>query len=245
MSAKLQLPATVESDPARTAAVLTPLGGRVLEIKVALGDRVHQGQVLAVIDSPDLGQAYDDNDKAADAAQLTAKNLTRQEEQLKLGTVSSRDLDQARSDDTQAAARNMRRTQARLKTSWRSRRGKKHTLLAVESPVSGSVTALAIARGNMVNDPTQPIMTVADLSTVWVTALVPEKGRGRGGSQPGSGCQSVDLSEGKVLHGEVLFVGDDDRAGLAPGQVAHCRSRIPDVSLKPNMFATVTTVGSA
>src|SRR6201996_470320 len=61
VSAKLVLPAVVESDPARTAAVLTPLGGRVVEIKVALGDRVHQGQVLAVIDSPDLGQAYDDN----------------------------------------------------------------------------------------------------------------------------------------------------------------------------------------
>jgi membrane fusion protein, heavy metal efflux system len=113
--AKLQLPATVESDPARTAAVLTPLGGRVLEIKVALGDRVHQGQVLAVIDSPDLGQAYEDNDKAADAAQLTQKNLSRQEEQFKLGTVSSRDLDQARSDNAQAAAE-YARTQARLKT---------------------------------------------------------------------------------------------------------------------------------
>src|SRR5581483_6718566 len=85
VSAKLQLPALVESDPARTAAVLTPLSGRVLEIKVALGDRVHQGQVLAVIDSSDLGQAYDDNEKAADAAQLTQKNLARQEEQFKLG----------------------------------------------------------------------------------------------------------------------------------------------------------------
>ena len=60
VSAQLALPAIVESDPARTAAVLTPLGGRVLEIKVALGDRVRQGQVLAVIDSSDLGQAYDD-----------------------------------------------------------------------------------------------------------------------------------------------------------------------------------------
>jgi enoyl-CoA hydratase/carnithine racemase len=27
----------------------------------------------------------------------------------------------------------------------------------------------------MINDPTQPLMTIADLSTVWVTALVPEK----------------------------------------------------------------------
>ncbi|MFX9027495.1 biotin/lipoyl-binding protein, partial [Acinetobacter baumannii] len=61
---KLVLPGIVESDPSRTAAVLSPVAGRVLEIKVALGDRVRQGQVLAVIDSPDLAQAFDDNDKA-------------------------------------------------------------------------------------------------------------------------------------------------------------------------------------
>src|SRR5580704_14899527 len=79
VNAKLVLPGTVESDPARTATVLTPLSGRVLELKVALGDRVARGQVLAVIDSPDLGQAYDDNDKAADTAKLTEKNLARQE----------------------------------------------------------------------------------------------------------------------------------------------------------------------
>ena len=240
VSAKLQLPATVESDPARTAAVLTPLGGRVLEIKVALGDRVHQGQVLAVIDSPDLGQAYDDNDKAADAAQLTAKNLTRQEEQLKLGTVSSRDLDQARSDDTQAAAE-YARTQARLKTLGVPVEKKHTTLLAVESPVSGSVTALAIARGNMINDPTQPIMTVADLSTVWVTALVPEKDVAAVARN-----QEADVSlsayPGKVLHGKVLFVSD-----VIEPDSRRDKLRIafpnPDVSLKPNMFATVTLSG--
>ena len=75
VSAKLVLPAVVESDPARTAAVLTPLGGRLISLKVALGDRVARGQVLAVIDSPDLAQAYDDDAKAADTARLTEKNL--------------------------------------------------------------------------------------------------------------------------------------------------------------------------
>src|ERR1700729_2414934 len=57
---KLSLPAVVESDPARTAAVLTPLSGRLIALKVALGDRVSRGQVVAVIDSPDLGQALND-----------------------------------------------------------------------------------------------------------------------------------------------------------------------------------------
>src|SRR5579863_3266426 len=71
VSGKLILPAVVESDPARTAAVLPALAGRVRELEVALGDRVTRGQVLAVIDSPDLAQAYDDDAKAADALALT------------------------------------------------------------------------------------------------------------------------------------------------------------------------------
>jgi cobalt-zinc-cadmium efflux system membrane fusion protein len=98
VSPKLLLPAVVESDPARTAAVLTPLSGRLIALKVALGDRVVRGQVLAVIDSPDLAQAYNDNDKAADASRLTEKNLARQQAQNKLGVASDRDLDQAKSD---------------------------------------------------------------------------------------------------------------------------------------------------
>ena len=243
VSAKLLLPATVESDPARTAAVLTPLGGRVLEIRVALGDRVHQGQVLAVIDSPDLGQAYDDNDKAADAAQLTQKNLTRQEEQLKLGTVSSRDLDQARSDNAQAAAE-YARTLARLKTLGVPVERKAHsTLLSVEAPVSGSVTSLAIARGNMINDPTQPIMTVADLSTVWVTALVPEKDVAAIARNQDADV-TLSAYPGRVLHGKVLFVSD-----VIEPDSRRDKLRIafpnPDVSLKPNMFATVALSGQA
>jgi cobalt-zinc-cadmium efflux system membrane fusion protein len=241
VSDKLVLPAVVESDPARTAAVLTPLGGRVLEIKVALGDRVRQGQVLAVIDSPDLGQAYDDNDKAADTAQLTQKNLGRQEEQAKLGTASTRDLDQARSDNAQASSE-YARTQARLQTLGVPVTRKQHsTLLSVLSPVSGSVTTLAIARGNMINDPTQPIMTVADLSTVWVTALVPEKDIAAVKKDQDAEV-SLSAYPGKVLHGKVLFVSDIIEPDSRRDKL---RIAFPnaDVSLKPNMFATVTLLG--
>jgi cobalt-zinc-cadmium efflux system membrane fusion protein len=235
---ELILPATVESDPTRTATVLPPLGGRVVEIKAALGDRVRKGQVLAVIDSPDLGQAYDDNDKAADTYRLTQKNLARQEEQLKLGTLSSRDLDQAKSDNAQAAAE-YARTQARLKTIGAPEERHSHsTLMSVQAPVAGSVIAVNIASGNMINDPTQPIMTVADLGTVWVTAMVPEKdialiAKGQDASV------TLSAYPGKVMHGKVLFVSDviepDSRRDKL--RIAFANA---DVSLKPNMFATVT-----
>src|SRR5579859_122647 len=80
VSAKLALPGIVEADPARTASVLTPLGGRLVELKVALGDRVAKDQVVAIIDSPDLAQAVDDDEKAKDALELAEKTLKRQEQ---------------------------------------------------------------------------------------------------------------------------------------------------------------------
>lgn len=238
---KLVLPGIVESDPSRTAAVLSPVAGRVLEIKVALGDRVRQGQVLAVIDSPDLAQAFDDNDKAADAAQLSAKSLERQEGQYKLGTASARDLDQARSDKAQADAE-YARTRSHLRVLGASEDPEHRAkLLSVTAPVSGSVTTLTIARGNMINDPTQPIMTVADLSTVWVTALVPEKDVGAVAKDQDAAV-TVSAYPGESLRGKVLFVSDviepDSRRNKLRIAFAN-----PDTRLKPNMFATVTLTG--
>lgn len=243
VSAKLVLPGVVEADPARTAAVLTPVSGRVTALKVALGDRVQRGQVLATVDSPELGQAYDDDDKAADTLRLTEKNLARQEAQNKLGTASDRDLDQARSDHAQAVAE-YTRTQARLKTLGAPLgKGQSSRLLAVTAPVSGSVTSLATTPGSMINDPSQPLMSIADLSTVWVTAMVPEKD-----VAALSKNQEAEVSllayPGRVLHGKVLFVS----AVIEP-DTRRDKIRIafanPDYSLKPNMFATVTLIGPA
>ena len=247
VNATLRLPGVVESDPARTAAVLTPLGGRVIALKVALGDRVTQGQVLALIDSPDLAQAFEDEEKASDTARLTEKNLGRQEAQNKLGVASDRDLDQARSDHAQAAAE-YTRTQARLKTLGasfgdRSDGRPSSRLLTVTAPVGGSITALSVAPGNMINDPTQPMMSIADLSTVWVTALVAEKDVAAVSKNQDAEVALVAYPD-RVLRGKVLFVSaviePDSRRNKIRIAFAN-----PDYALKPNMFATVTLTGPA
>jgi cobalt-zinc-cadmium efflux system membrane fusion protein len=243
VSAKLALPAVVESDPARTAVVLTPLAGRLIALKAALGDRVTRGQVLAVIDSPDLGQAYDDDDKAADTLKLTEKNLERQAAQNTLGVASDRDLDQARSDHAQAAAE-YARTQARLAmlgVALDKRPGSR--LLTVTAPVTGSVTMLAVAPGTLINDPTQPMMTVADLSTVWVTALVPEKDVAAVAKDQEAEVSLVAYPD-RVLHGKVLFVSDVIETDSRRDKI---RIAFPnsDYALRPNMFATVVLTGPA
>jgi cobalt-zinc-cadmium efflux system membrane fusion protein len=240
---QLQLPATVESDPARTAAVLSPLTGRLVALRVALGDRVARGQVLAMIDSPDLGQAYDDNDKAGDSFRLTKKNLERQEQQNTLGVASDKDLDQARSDFTQAEAE-YTRTQERLKVlgAAAGHHGAER-MLSITAPVSGSVTALNAAVGTMINDPTQPLFTVADLSTVWVTAMVAEKDIASVSKNQDAEVSLV-AYPGRILKGKVLFVSDV----LEPDSRRN-KLRIAlenrDYLLKPNMFGTVTVTGAS
>ncbi len=238
LSGNITAPGVVESDPARTAAVLPALSGRVRSLDVALGDRVLAGQTLAVIDSPDLAQAYDDDEKAADTLQLTTKNLERQEGQHKIGAASDRDLDQARSDHTQAVAE-YARTRARLRALGVATDPKgRSRLLVVRAPFGGSVTALAIAVGNMINDPTQSIMTVADLSTVWVSAMVAEKDLRRVYKQQDAQV-AVDAYPANALKGRVLFVSDVVEADSHRVKV---RIAFPNKQhiLKPGMFTTVT-----
>lgn len=240
---RLVLPGVIETDPARNSVVLSPVSGRIVELKVALGDRVRRGQVLAIIDSPDLAQAYDDEEKAADALDLASKTLERQEGQFKLGTASSRDLDQARSDRTQAAAE-FARARARLRVLNASTgREEPSRLLRVTAPAGGSVTALAVAPGNMINDASQPLMTIADLSTVWVTALVPEKDLSSVSKDQDA---EVTLASypGRTLQGKVLFVGDVIESDSRRDKLRIAFAN-PDLALKPNMFATVTLRGAS
>src|SRR5215469_11259222 len=138
-TAIVRAPGVVESDPARTFNVLPPGAGRVREVKVGLGDRVQRGQVLATIDSPDLAQAYSDNDKAAAAATLAAKNLKYQEEQFRIGAAAQRDLEAARNDNAQAVAEYARsRERLRAMGGAEDARGEER-LLNVRAPAAGSI----------------------------------------------------------------------------------------------------------
>jgi len=235
---RLSVPGTVEADPSRTIPVLTPLSGRLAELKVGLGDRVTAGQVLAVIDSPDLAQAYDDDEKAADTLALTEKTLNRQKQQQQIGVASDHDLDQAKSDYSQALAEH-ERTQARLRDVGAL--AADHHRLVIRAPVAGSVTALSAANGAMINDATQPLMTLSDLSTIWVTALVPERNLGE--VAKGQAAEvTLDAYPGKVLAGKVTFVSDVVEPDSRRDKVRVAFTN-PDAVLKPNMFATVTLKG--
>src|SRR6185312_10864736 len=163
---ELDFPATVEADPAHMANVLPALAGRVIALKVDLGDRVEHGQLLAVIDSGDLAQAYADTDKARDALGLAQKTLDR-----------ARGVQQGGVMQAQAEYRRAQTRLAALGGSADAKAGARP--MQVRAPISGTITALSIAPGMFVNDPTAALMTIANIDKVWVTAQVPENELGQ------------------------------------------------------------------
>jgi cobalt-zinc-cadmium efflux system membrane fusion protein len=234
---KLVLPAVVEANPARTVKVLPPLAGRIIDLKVQLGGRVTEGQILAVIDSGDLAQAYSDDAKARTVVKLTKQALDRLVGLEKTRAIAVKDREQAQSDYAQAEAE-LKRAEARLKAIGVSAEQQEQKLLSVRAPISGSVIDLQVGLGAYLNDPTAAIMTVADLRTIWVTANVPERDTGLVVKD-----QPVDVAftafPDRILKGQVLFVSD-----LLDPDTRRTKVRIafqnPDLQLKPNMFATAT-----
>lgn len=173
VAAPFALPAVVEADPARLVKVLTPLAGRIVSLDKQLGDDVKAGDVLFTIDSADLAQANSDAGKARAALALSRRNLDRQRELDRSDIAAKRDLEQAQSDYDQAASE-ASRAEARL-AQLGARGGTSGHILAVRAPISGRVVELSAAVGGYWNDTTATLMTVADLSHVFVTANAQEK----------------------------------------------------------------------
>jgi cobalt-zinc-cadmium efflux system membrane fusion protein len=234
----LVLPAVVEADPARLVKVLPPLSGRITQLQVQLGQPVEVGQPLAVLESSDLRTAYADYDRAKVLLELATKNRDRLRNLVKTQAISVREVQQAETDFVTAEAE-FQRAEARLNqigaaadTAHASR------VLTISSPISGSVIDLAVAPGAFWNDPNSPLMTVADLTTIWVTANVPEKDIALVAKD-----QRVDVNfsayPGEVFHGLVLFVSQvlDPDTRRAKVRIAFPN---PDDRLKPAMFASVT-----
>ncbi|MGO9445072.1 MAG: efflux RND transporter periplasmic adaptor subunit, partial [Thiobacillaceae bacterium] len=168
----LRVPATVEADPSRTANILPPVTGNVVELKVRLGDHVTKGQRLAVLASGDFAQASSDLNKARDALQLAKRERDRTRKVFDAGGGASKDVEQAESNYTQALEE-YQRVVDRIKAIGGGASGDTHQL-GLTSPMSGSVTLLSVAPGAYVNDPTVPIMTISNLDSIWFTAYVPE-----------------------------------------------------------------------
>lgn len=243
IAAPFTLPALVEADPGRLVKVTPPLAGRIVSINKQLGDEVKAGEVLFTIDSADMAQAGADQAKAQSALSLAQRNLARQHELAQGDIAAKRDVEQAQSDYDNAAAEAARAAARLAQLGAHGTGGASGTSgtgggrIAVRAPIAGRVVELSAAAGGYWNDATAPLMTVADLSKVYVSASAQEKDL----PQLYVGQQaSIQLDAWpQPVTGQVRYIGE-----MLDADTRTIKVRLPfdnrDGRLKPGMFAEAT-----
>ncbi|HMA92478.1 MAG TPA: efflux RND transporter periplasmic adaptor subunit [Polyangiaceae bacterium] len=166
---------TVTFDPEHVARVGTRLRGLVREVRRYEGDAVKQGELLASIDSPELGEAQAaviSLQAELDAAKRNAQRESKLAEG-KLTTLKESEEASALADKYQALLSAARQKVSALAGSVdpKSRAIGVH---AIASPLDGTIVERHIARGQLVEGDHIAFL-VANLDTLWVELAVFER----------------------------------------------------------------------
>ncbi|HXB24724.1 MAG TPA: efflux RND transporter periplasmic adaptor subunit [Gemmatimonadaceae bacterium] len=235
--------ASVESEPERTVKLYPPMAGRVVALHVQLGDAVTRGQPLITLDSPDFTSAQADYAHAVTALHQATNNLARERDLAKYGIAATRDVEQAETDFSQADGDYHRAASHLTLLGIDTRMALKDQALVLRSPIAGRVTDLSVGVGEFHNDPTVPVMTVADLGSVWLTANVAEKDVHivKVGDRAAAVLSAYPTD---TVHGIVSMVSDvvDTATRMTKVRVT---LKNPGERLKPGMYATVTFAARA
>ncbi len=181
----LQVTARVETNAKHVAHVSSPVKGRILKLLVFEGEYVKAGTVLATLHSTELSDAQFALVKAVSQQSLAAAAEKRAQQLLAADVIGQAELERRRAELLQAATQaesyhtellGLGMTEAQIK-----RLETTHRLSAdypIVSPKAGTVLRRDITIGQVVQ-PADPAFTIADLSTLWITANVPEEDAGQ------------------------------------------------------------------
>jgi cobalt-zinc-cadmium efflux system membrane fusion protein len=170
----------VDFDNDQATSVLAPFSGPVARLLVAPGDKVHQGQPLALVDSPDFSAAIGAYRKALISAQNARRLADADKDLVQHEGVSRREAEQAQTDAASAEADRDAALQALVALdvdagtikAIQAGRTVARAQGIIRAPIAGTVVEKLITPGQLLQAGTTPCFTVADLSKVWVMAQV-------------------------------------------------------------------------
>jgi cobalt-zinc-cadmium efflux system membrane fusion protein len=250
-------PARVSFNTDAMAHVGSAITGRVSELKVKLGDTVKKGDVLMVVDSPELGEAQSDFllkraavETARPSVQLAkdaydrARQLLEQSQGIALAEVQKREAElRTVEGNLRAAEATVLAAENKLHLYGMSqdavlalvKSGEIVPKYHVLAPINGQVVEREVTLGELVRPDRDALLVLADLSTIWVIADIPEARVGE--LTKGSTARvKVSALKDQALEGHVTYI--------APAMDPNTRSakaRIelndPTGVLRPGMFA--------
>ncbi len=230
---------SVSPDVSRELPVLSLANGRVVNLRVRLGDTVRKGQPIMDVQSPDISTAFGTYLKAVSDEHLARITLERDKGLYDKGAIAQTQLEGAENGEQDAQA-DLTASQQQLRILGVDK-NKPSDTVTISAPTSGVViaqNATASGAAGVGYAGSTGSLIIADLSHVWVICDVYE-----------NDLASVHLGDqaeirlsaypGKVLKGTVGDIG----AILDPSiRTAKVRIQVPnpDGLMRLGMFATAT-----
>lgn len=241
--------ARIQANPHNVGHAVLPVPGRIVKVMTKMGDSVSRGQPLVAIESNAVAEA--------EAAFVQAEAAVRQSEiasakaEADLARVSDLFQHQAVAQkdvlaaSTTAALTTSAVEQARAGRDQARRRlellGLKAGVLqqhvVVTAPISGKVMEVSVVEGEYRNEISTPLITITDLSRVWVTSEVPES-KIRHFRLGGVAHLDLIAYPNQTLHARVTRIADSVDSETRTVKV-NAEMENPDGKLRPDMFGSL------
>ncbi len=231
--------ARVTYDERHVARLGAPVQGRVSNINVVTGDSVKPGALLLTITAPEIATARAELSRAKTETVLAARAAERAQLLVRDGAGSEAERLHAEAALTQA--KNEEKRAATAIAALGGVHGASEYRL--RSPIAGVVVERNASVGSEVHaGQDQPLVTVADLSTVWVVADIYEQDFAS--VHEGDEVTVTVLPyPGRKFQGKIQHVGGRvdplTRAALARVELKNA-----DLALRPGMFARMEVRGA-
>jgi cobalt-zinc-cadmium efflux system membrane fusion protein len=224
----------------KVSHVFSPVSGRVTDIKAKLGDRVKKGDLLAVIQSPDISLASSDRAKAEADLIGAEHDYTRKKELLEAHAGSKSDFE--------VAEDNWRKAKAEL-----ARAKSKGSLFGTGANVAGGYGLRSLIEGEVITKAVNPgmevqgqygtggaleLFTIGEMDTLWMLAEVFEMDLPRVKAGTKVTVKAVSYPD-KVFEGKVDWVSGTFDPGTRTARV-RCTFPNPERLLKPEMYVTAS-----
>lgn len=244
-------------------AHIRPLArGVIQKVYVRRGDRVRPGQPLVAYDNIELGETVAEHrsavavlEKANAEADVSHRALERAQNLIELGAMAKAEYERRRADEANARAgvssqqaviasleRKLQRFGVRAPDLARSAAGDTggassfSSQALLRAPFGGVLIATQVAEGETV-DPEREVLTIANLSTVWIQGDVYEKDIAS--MVEGQEVKvHLDAYPGETFVGRLTYVSDALDPSTRTAKV-RCEVANPDGRLKLEMFATI------
>jgi cobalt-zinc-cadmium efflux system membrane fusion protein len=229
---------SVTPDVNRTIHVTSQGSGRVVDLKVRLGDSVSKGQELLSIYSADLAGAFSDYQKAVADERLAKTSLDRAQLLYSHGALAEKDIQQAE-DAEEKAKVDVQNTEQHVRILGGDP-AHPSSLIELRAPVSGTIVEQNISgfEGVKSLDNSPNLFTIADLTQVWVVCDVYENDLSQ--IKLGDSAEiRLNAYPGKVYHGTVADISRVLDPNLRSAKVRIVLANA-DGSLRPNMYAVAT-----